>query len=526
MAIIGSGHAAMSAARGLVQRGFQPTIIDVGELIEPSRQQIIDRLSNEHQENWQKSDLQILTENKTVHTARPVRLAFGSDYVYGRNRPWNTDELETHGPSPTFAKGGYSTVWGGAMLPAETSDLTDWPIESTDLSRWYGEVLKTVPLAAEKDDLINAFPLHGEPDGVLPRQPIVDGFLRDLSKKRFKRTPETLAFGSARLAVRAGEKYQAQQCTSCGRCLSGCVYGSIYSALDDLKELSAKNSISYIPGVVVEKLEEKTNGIYVLGRRLDGDPFSKQFDHVFLAAGAISSTRILMRSARIFNHELKMQTTQGFVVPMLRVRHTRYPWPNTTTLTGMFLEVKLPQVSPHWMHCQISQANELVLAKLNYSGSKSLLDRIKRRALGHLLIGLCNVHSKDAAHYGIKLSAPDKTSANGTMTMSTHPSADYSNTSKKLGRHLLKLLAPVGVIPLLPLKHGNPDKPIGWHFGGSLPMRDRPTEEWETDIYGRPSQWKRLSIVDSSVFPSLPSTTIALLAMSNARRIATSVPIQ
>ena len=43
---------------------------------------------------------------------------------------------------------------------------------------------------------------------------------------------------------------------------------------------------------------------------------------------------------------------------------------------------------------------------------------------------------------------------------------------------------------------------------------------WETDLLGRPGGWSRVHVVDSSVFPSLPGTTVALLAMANAVRIA------
>jgi choline dehydrogenase-like flavoprotein len=50
-------------------------------------------------------------------------------------------------------------------------------------------------------------------------------------------------------------------------------------------------------------------------------------------------------------------------------------------------------------------------------------------------------------------------------------------------------------------------------------MRDQP-REMESDIYGRPAGLTRIHIVDASVFPSIPATTITLTAMANAHRIA------
>ena len=51
-------------------------------------------------------------------------------------------------------------------------------------------------------------------------------------------------------------------------------------------------------------------------------------------------------------------------------------------------------------------------------------------------------------------------------------------------------------------------------------MRRKPGE-LEADVLGRPSAWERVHLVDSSVFPSVPATTVTFSAMANAHRIAT-----
>ena len=53
-------------------------------------------------------------------------------------------------------------------------------------------------------------------------------------------------------------------------------------------------------------------------------------------------------------------------------------------------------------------------------------------------------------------------------------------------------------------------------------MSANPQGDLETDFLGRPTGWTRVHVVDSSVFPSIPATTVALLAMANARRIAST----
>ena len=61
----------------------------------------------------------------------------------------------------------------------------------------------------------------------------------------------------------------------------------------------------------------------------------------------------------------------------------------------------------------------------------------------------------------------------------------------------------------------------GFHSGGSFPMRAEPGE-FECDRLGRPHGFMRVHVVDSTVFPSIPATTITLSVMANAHRIASA----
>ncbi|MGH7981149.1 MAG: GMC oxidoreductase [Limisphaerales bacterium] len=49
-------------------------------------------------------------------------------------------------------------------------------------------------------------------------------------------------------------------------------------------------------------------------------------------------------------------------------------------------------------------------------------------------------------------------------------------------------------------------------------MRPQPSG-FETDCLGRPHGWSRLHVVDASVLPSVPATTITFSVMANAHRI-------
>ena len=85
-------------------------------------------------------------------------------------------------------------------------------------------------------------------------------------------------------------------------------------------------------------------------------------------------------------------------------------------------------------------------------------------------------------------------------------------------RRLLRHAAAFRALPLAPLLQVAPAG-RGFHSGGSFPMRESPGE-LECDLLGRPRGLERVHLVDASVFPTIPSTTITFSVMANAHRIA------
>ena len=92
---------------------------------------------------------------------------------------------------------------------------------------------------------------------------------------------------------------------------------------------------------------------------------------------------------------------------------------------------------------------------------------------------------------------------------------------KRVVRELLKNTRAFGgiVLPAL-LQVTEPGR--GFHSAGSLPMRAQPGE-FECDTLGRPFGWSRLHVVDASVLPSMPATTVTFSVMANAHRIGAAM---
>ena len=126
--VIGSGLSGIAAATALVQRGFKPTILDAGVQASDDIASLKARLASVEPDHWSTEDLRRLKHmGPATESGIPRKLHFGSDFAY-READWET-AARSDGAAilRSFARGGFSNVWGG-MIPARAAiDCCDWP---------------------------------------------------------------------------------------------------------------------------------------------------------------------------------------------------------------------------------------------------------------------------------------------------------------------------------------------------------------------------------------------------------------
>jgi hypothetical protein len=230
---------------------------------------------------------------------------------------------------------------------------------------------------------------------------------------------------------------------------------------------------------------------------------------VFVAAGVVNSAEIMLRSRG------------GAAVTLLDSQYYIFPWlqagaaPDVrraalSTLAQLFLEIDDPAISPFGVHLQVYGYNDIVDAMLT--------DRLGPLArifpvgllLNRMLIVQGYLHS---AHSGtLEVRLMDEGVA-VTPRINRQTADIVGRVLAKLGR-LAWLTKALPLTPLLQVTA--PGR--GFHAGGSFPMAERPGAG-QTDTLGRPAGWRRIHLVDASVFPSIAATTITLTAMANAWRI-------
>ena len=517
--VIGSGPAGVACTKALVSGGCNVTVLDSGLTLEAERRAALSAISLLPKKDWAQNNLTMIKGNvRASESGIPLKLAYGSDYPY-RKVPGATPII-CNGPEsmPSHALGGLSTVWGSAVMPYRQADIQDWPLTVQDLEPAYRAVLQWMPYSALEDDLATLFPLYRDAQSLqsLPLSRQATGLLAALEKNRTALNKEGVYFGKSRLAVRAADDpFGAPACVQCGLCMYGCPHGLIYSSDQTLAKLRERKQVDYRAGYTLKRITEVNGGVQLETVRPNGEIVELHADRVFLGAGLLNSTAVLLRSLEQHNTEVLIRDSQYFLMPLLRAKGTpdvlREP---LHTLAQLFVEVLDESISPFTVHLQTYTYNDL-FEQAAFSRLGALKAMFPAESfLGRLLLFQGYLHSAHSSPISVRL---EKQSDGDALRLESSLNSDTKNRVQRLSSKFLRLAGKTGVAPVPPLLQiGKPGR--GFHSGGTFPMRLTP-KSLESDLLGRPYGLSRVHVIDASVLPSIPATTITLTVMANAYRI-------
>lgn len=492
-------------------------MLDVGEQIEPERIALRDRMAAVEPDGWDPLDIEMARAPSLSGGGEGI-LPYGSDVLFRDPVGFadSNDGAPTLGFKPSFAKGGMSNGWGASVLPYRAEDLRGWPIGERELAPHYNAIKNFVPIAAQNDNLAKLFPMLAiAEDTALPISTQAATLLNRLGKRQAQLEAMGVFYGRARQAV-------VNECRACGMCLFGCPYRLIYNAASVVENLSKTNEVDYQQGQYVLRFEENGDRVRLWSRDLaDGKVVVHEAKRIFITAGVISTARIVLNSLGKVDEPVLMDDSQHFFLPMV---HRWWPRPDPAkearhTLTQLFVEILDPEVSANTVHFQLYTHNEFYAADMRQRFGP--FAGLMRPAIAHLsrrlIVGQGFLHSQDSAKIEIRLAeAGDypRLKIKAVANEATGPAVDRAI------RRMGNVASKVGLVPLAPLRRIGS---IGssYHWGGTFPMRDHPGA-METDSIGRLPGLRRVFLADSSVFPSVPATTISFSIMANAHRIATA----
>ncbi len=532
--VVGSGPAGVACAYALIRKGLKVTMLDAGIELEQVKSKILEKL--QRSKKWDPKLLEKIKGNTKV-TVKGVsrKLIYGSDYPYKEADTNIKLTAEGITANPSFAYGGLSNVWGAAVMPYRAEDIKDWPITLEQIAPYYTAVLEFMHIAVAnignpkdflavkeskiplRDYLQELFPIYARycQDFNYSRQAFL--MIKDLEVNKKKLNDAGIFFGSSRLVVQfeAGEKKPG--CVYCGLCLHGCPYKLIYSSAFTVDKLRKNKNFRYQKDVIVEKINEKEDNVIILAHeRNNKKRIIFKGSRVFLACGALTTTRIMLESMRAYNEEVILKDSQYYLFHLLRYKSagnvTKEP---LHTLAQMYIEIFDNEIDNNSVHLQLYTYSDLYDSALKsiFRVGYSLLKRPLVQIMSRLIIGQGYLHSNSSSTISVKLEKGYK-----KLYLRNNENKSSNRKIKDIMWKLFKNRRYIKAMPLIPLlKIGKPGESN--HLGGSFPMRKNP-KRFQTDVLGRPFGYKKVHLVDSSVFPSIPAQTITLTVMANAYRIA------
>jgi choline dehydrogenase-like flavoprotein len=512
--IIGAGAAAAAAALQLSRMGIVPLMLDVGRTPEGGVR--AEGNLYDWRERNDSFDLHIgqdFTGVRDILSGRSgvAKLnAPNSRYVVEDAERLSPVDAINFDPIQSFALGGLGNAWGGGLYRFVDADLAGFPLRASELDPYADALTWEIGIGGAGDDLM---PYFGTVEGLLPPLRLsrnAGQVYEAYKRKRQGLRAAGIAIGRPRVA--------ALRQPHDGR--SSCDYSNtefwqeqpyLYTPAMTLRKLIAADQIEYCPGHLVERYEEDADTVIVRARAAEGGEVrSFQGDVLLLAAGAIGTTKIVLRSAGDTATRLRLLENPAvqipFVIPTAIGRkldtHTfgltqlNLVWasaPGGHLAQGSILELTSPMRAEFFGRFPLSARANLALVKTMLPAMLVLQLFFPAAAQGPASISL---------------------KGDGRLRIEGKPNAIELGTLDPL----LSRLRALGLWThaMLICK---PETGHAIHYAGTLPMRERPGR-YECHPDGRLAGAQRVYVADSASFTDLPAKNMSLGMMSAAMRVA------
>jgi hypothetical protein len=503
VAIIGSGLASYASCIVLEKKKIIPDVYDVGEDIPKEIENFKLRLKKKFG-NWSRLNIQMLNNfSKTEKNKFPRKKLFGSDFIYNY---YDKSDLRNN-PSFSNAFGGFSNVWSASALFPNVNDLKNWPKKALPKLSIYKKYFMHLPYTSENDNLEKYFPnLKKNFDKIQYDEKIVN-----LKKKLNDINDNNFITGSPRIFIETKKK--DLKCKFCGYCMTGCVFDSIFNSKIGFKELINNKKINYFKNHEVVELKKIKNKVRIYFK--ESNKFV-DYDKVFVGAGALSTTRIILNSLKKIK-KVSLNHAALFVIPLISLKSFFFKWPKMNTLSKIFIELRNNK-KDNWSHFQLNQPSEIVMNKMRYFQFNFFPFNIFYRFIFKRLFTLTGtLHSNLSGKYVVSLSKK-----NHKLNIKYIKNTLLKKNIKKIYSLLSKKLLQVKFFSSSYLINFG-SKADNYYLGGSFPMREKVIKNIHTNILGEFKNLKSVHLIDSSIFPSIPATTLGLLIMLNSARITDKV---
>lgn len=482
-AVIGTGAAAIGVLDALLAepRTTEVALFDIGDLPAPGPQKGTEPAAfyDDLYSNLRASGLRGFPPPKTHFGARlPVHPG-------------------TDGLVESRSFGGLTNYWGATMLPFTKAELGAWPLGPADLAPHYARIAELAGISGGCDALDAYFG-----GAYITRPPIpVTPSLARLSARVGARPggPYRILAGTNRCAIETRAS-NPRACTGCGECLAGCYRGSVYSARMTIAERLRDPRVRLVRARVLA-VEPSRVGVWL--DDCGGQELFDGFDRVFLAAGCLGTTEILMRSAGLARAN-PLRTNSVHVFPIVNLGRGDGGERAHVALANLILACV-----PEGHAAPMAQAQ--IYPNPDYLWRTQMSERLWRLARpavaalrSRLFWGRLFVHSNQSQSYAVSLHRDCLRALPESSPDRAEPARVLASLSRAVSGGGLSVLTRPTVLQASSVHYG-----ATFGYGNDLLPVSRTGEAMP-----------RVHVCDSTVFPDMPAVSPTFTIMANARRTA------
>lgn len=529
--VIGSGASAVHSVYSIVKEGYRVVMIDVGnedttyEQVIPNKSfsDIRREDSNQHRyflgDNFEGISFGQVGTGPQVTPPRQYVLKDVEKFV-----PIVSSTFEA---AESLAMGGLGGAWGAVCHPFLEYELSKCSLPAKELKKHYEIITKRIGISYSSDDLET---IYGIINGLQPALEIDRNAEIILScykrkSKEFNRAGiymgrPFLASLSQHLDNRAPHSYNDMDFWS----NKG---ESVYRPDITVRELQQYKNFTYFrPYLVKSFSEEESNNVKVVAKSLKNEKYvTFESRRLILAAGALGTTRIVLRSLNQYDVPIPITCNRHTYIPCIHYRglgKQHKDFCHSLAQLVMFYDPtgdgKHLVVSHLYSYRSLLIYNLLKESFLPYYESLHIM----RSLLHGLVIFIIQHEDEINADKYCTLRRKEKIAEDDYLEIVFKPSREV--LKKQLGYE--KIMARyIRKLGCWPIKMVHPENGASVHYASQFPMTNE-NKPLTTTHSGLLRGTRNVYIADSSVLSSLPAKGLTLTLMANANRIGENIMIE
>jgi hypothetical protein len=512
IAIVGSGPAGAQAALQAIDEGFSVVLIDYGNDDTRTLNLIPDepfsriRKNDPEQRAYLLGDVDALNVGEIQVGAHltPPRQFITSDV--DRLLPLRSESFH---PMQSLALGGLAAGWGAGVYTFEDAELRDAGLPVNEMRAYYETVARDIGVSGDARDDVSPFALQlGHVEPPLEIDTNARAILRTYEHRRDRMRLSGFALGRQALASIANPYLDMDFYSDSRR--------SVYRPKYTIERLMGSPRFRYICRALVERFADDGDAVTVYYRADDGSQHTVRANKLLLAANALNTARIALRSLEMSGTRVPLLCNPYHFIPCINVPMLGRHADDRRHSLGQLFGVYTPA----------HRAGERVTAAF-YSYRSLLAYKIVKELPLPTALGLAAVRAMLTSLTIAGVHHPDTHAPGKYLELRRDGQAyvlhaEYAPDSEErasIRRDLAGMRRILRELRLVPLTTIDPGYGSSIHYAGTLPSAPG-RSPLGTDSDGKIAGTTNVYAADSSGWNFLPAKGLTFTIMANARRIA------